>query len=171
MISENRAYSPIIVMMGVTASGKTIVGRALSEHLGVAFQEGDDLHPAKNVAKMREGHALTDADRAPWLERVAAWIVQSVAAAQGGVISCSALKRAYRDRLRRADPGLRFVLLNPSRSVLERRIAARDDHFMPRSLLQSQLDTLELFAADEAGLVINADEEIGAICDKICHWI
>lgn len=135
--------------MGVSASGKTTLGRKLAEALDGAFQEGDDLHPPGNVARMAAGEALTDADRAPWLDRVAAWL----AGGEGWrVATCSALKRSYRDRLRLEAPGTRFVWIDVPRGELARRITHRTGHYMPASLLGSQLDTLEPPGADEAAL-------------------
>jgi gluconokinase len=132
----------LIVVMGVSGSGKSTLGEALSQSLNCDFQEGDALHPAANVEKMRAGIALDDIDRQPWLERVAAWIAAQREQQRDGVVSCSALKRRYRDRLRRADPALRFVYLQLPRIELEQRLHQRD-HFMPASLLDSQLQTLQ----------------------------
>lgn len=143
----------IVVMMGVSGSGKSSVGAALAQSLGWPFEEGDDLHPPENRAKMAAGLPLTDADRGPWLDRVADWMHGRFGA--GGVVSCSALRRAYRDRLRQADPDVRFVLVDPGRAELERRLAARKGHFMPASLLDSQLATLERPAADEGALLLD----------------
>lgn len=143
----------IVVMMGVSGSGKSSVGAALAEYMGWPFEEGDDLHPAANRAKMSAGIPLTDEDRGPWLDRIADWMHGRFGA--GGVVSCSALKRAYRDRLRQADPDVRFVLVDPGREELERRLGARKGHFMPASLLDSQLVTLERPDADEKALVLD----------------
>ncbi|WP_414694225.1 gluconokinase, partial [Oxalicibacterium sp.] len=130
-------------MIGVSASGKSTIGKALADQLDCAFEDGDDLHPMKNVRKMQSGEPLTDADRAPWLDRVADWIGSQAAEGKNGVIACSALKRAYRDRLRKAYPNIIFVLLAPSETELRKRLRARKGHFMPPSLLRSQLRTLE----------------------------
>ena len=143
-----------LVVMGVSGAGKTTIARRLADDLGWDFEEGDELHPAANVAKMASGEPLTDADREPWLERVAAWIDAEVAAGRQGVITCSALKRAYRDVLRR--PGVVFVYLQVSRAELERRLAGRKGHYMPASLLDSQLDALEPPGDDEAALTVDA---------------
>ncbi len=128
-----------IVVMGVSGSGKSVVGRALADRLAVPFCDGDDLHPAINTAKMAAGEPLDDADRAPWLDRIAAWMRER----SDGVMACSALKRRYRDRLRDAVPGACFVFLNVPRAVLERRLTRRAGHFMPPALLASQIDALE----------------------------
>ena len=135
-----------IVVMGVAGSGKSTLGRALAAALGWAFVEGDTLHPPANIARMAAGVALNDADRLPFLENVA----RTIATRQGNlVITCSALKRAYRDLLRRTEPQLLFVLPVLCREALQRRLQQRSDHFMPAALLDSQLADLELPQADE----------------------
>jgi gluconokinase len=125
--------------MGVAGSGKSTVGVLLAARLGVPFVDGDALHPASNVAKMAAGIPLDDADRAPWLDAVGARLAQGRV-----VVACSALRRAYRDRLRDAAPAAQFVLLHGTRALLASRLTARVDHFMPAVLLDSQLATLEL---------------------------
>ena len=147
---------PILVLMGPSGTGKSTVGAMLSGRLGWPFQEGDDLHPAANVEKMRRGHALTDADRIPWLELVAAWIDERRAAGEPGIVTCSALKRSYRDTLRAAAPRLRFVHLALSQEQALERVAARDGHFYPPSLVASQFQALEDPAAEAGVLVIDA---------------
>jgi carbohydrate kinase (thermoresistant glucokinase family) len=142
-----------IVMMGVSGCGKTTVGRGLAQALGLPFVEGDELHPPRNVERMRAGIPLTDDDRKDWLDRVA----ESLAARTGVVVSCSALKRRYRERLRRAAPDLRLVHLRGAPALLAERLAARRDHYMPPSLLQSQLDALEPPAPEEQALVLDID--------------
>lgn len=139
--------------MGVSGSGKTTVAHALVDRLGWAFAEGDDLHPPANVAKMRSGQPLTDADRQPWLERVAARIGQHEAAGENAVVSCSALRRAYRDVLREGHPSVIFVHIDVPTDLLRERLAARADHYMPATLLDSQLADLERLAPDEEGIV------------------
>lgn len=161
----------VIVMMGVSASGKSAVGAALAARLKWPYEDGDDLHPAGNIAKMKAGRALDDADRAPWLEAVAAWIARHLETGDDGVISCSALKREYRDRLRRAGKGVAFVLLDPPEAVLRARIAARTHHFMPPSLLDSQLATLERPDRGERALIVGADDSIEANVDRIIAWL
>jgi gluconokinase len=131
----------VIVVMGVSGSGKSTLARALAEAWNWDFQEGDELHPPANIDKMRAGLALDDDDRQPWLERVAAWIAAELARGRDGVVTCSALKRRYRDRLRRAGAGVRFVCIELPPAELERRLRRRR-HFMPASLLDSQLRTL-----------------------------
>jgi carbohydrate kinase (thermoresistant glucokinase family) len=143
-----------VVVMGVSGAGKSTVARRLAEELGWDFAEGDDLHPPENVAKMAAGHPLTDADRLPWLAQIAAWIDGEIAAGRHGVITCSALKHAYRDLLRR--PEVLFVYLSVPRTELERRVHGRRGHYMPASLLDSQLAALEPPAADESALTLEA---------------
>jgi len=149
-----------VVVMGVSGSGKTTLGQALAERLGWPFLEGDELHPPANVAKMAAGHPLDDEDRYPWLEAVGGWLAEH---ADGGVMSCSALRRTYRDQLRRHAPGVRFVHLVGSREVIERRQASRPGHFMPASLLTSQFATLEPLQPDEDGIAIDVDQSVDAI--------
>lgn len=145
----------VIVVMGVSGAGKSTIARTLAEELGWDFAEGDDLHPDANVAKMASGQALTDEDRWPWLARVAGWIDDEIGARRHGVITCSALKRAYRDVLRR--PEVMFVFLSVPRRELERRLAGRHGHYMPASLLDSQLAALEPPEPDEASVTLAGD--------------
>jgi gluconokinase len=139
-----------IVVMGVAGSGKSTVAKAVADALGVPFLEGDSFHPPHNVEKMRRGMPLNDADRAGWLDAIAAWMRSH----PEGVVSCSALKRAYRDRLL-AGGGVRFVHLAVPSDVLARRLAAREGHFMPASLLPSQLSELEPLQPDEPGFAVD----------------
>jgi carbohydrate kinase (thermoresistant glucokinase family) len=143
--------------MGVTGSGKTTLGQALAQALHWPYVEGDCLHPPANIAKMSAGIPLDDADRIPFLEQVA----QRLASPAGPlVISCSALKRAYRDQLRGADPGLLFVHPLVSRTQLQLRLQQRSDHFMPAALLESQLRDLEPPGPDERCIEINGSEPL-----------
>lgn len=144
----------VVVMMGVSGAGKSTLAGRLADSLGWDFAEGDGFHPAANVAKMAAGQPLTDADRVPWLEQVEHWIDTEIEAGRNGVITCSALKRSYRDRLRR--PEVLFVHLSVPRDELERRLIRRPGHFMPASLLDSQLRALEPPAADERAIVVDA---------------
>ncbi|WP_319071866.1 gluconokinase [Streptomyces europaeiscabiei] len=138
--------------MGVSASGKTTVGQLLAQRLGVPYAEADDFHPAANVAKMREGHPLDDEDRRPWLDEIARWLADH--ADSGGVVSCSALKRRYRDRLASAARHVFFLHLDGSRELIAARITARQGHFMPPGLLDTQFADLEPLGNDEAGAAI-----------------
>jgi carbohydrate kinase (thermoresistant glucokinase family) len=143
-----------IVVMGVCGCGKSSVGRGIAAALGLPFTDGDDLHPAANVAKMASGQPLTDQDRWPWLAEVGKTLVP------GGVVACSALKRAYRDQIRAAAPGVRFVHLHGDRALLAARLAARPGHFMPPALLDSQLATLEIPQDDENPIILNIAQAI-----------
>jgi gluconokinase len=145
----------ILVVMGVAGSGKTTLGRAIAARLGWPFLEGDDLHPPANRAKMAAGIALDDADRAPWLQAVSDWIGDRLAAGGSGVVACSALKRAYRETLAKDRPDVWFVLQDGPREVLEARLKLRQGHFMPPSLLDSQLKTLERPGADEQAVTVD----------------
>lgn len=138
---------PLLVVMGVSGSGKSTLATRLAADLGWDFQEGDDLHPPANVAKMSSGVPLDDDDRGPWLDAVAGWIDAHTASGRPGIITCSALRRAYRDRLRR--PEVVFVHLTGDKEAIGRRLATRAGHFMPSALLESQLATLELSAPRE----------------------
>jgi gluconokinase len=160
------AAAPRLVVMGVSGCGKSTIGRELAQTLQLPYVEGDELHPARNVALMAAGTPLTDADRAQWLDAVAASIAR--AASSGLVISCSALKRAYRERLREAAPGLRFVYLRGTPELLASRMAQRKGHYMPASLLQSQLLTLEVPGADEAVLVADIGSAPSDIVAALC---
>ncbi|WP_442945334.1 gluconokinase [Nocardioides sp. CCNWLW216] len=148
--------------MGVSGSGKSTVGAAIAQRLRVPFADADDLHPEANIAKMSRGEPLDDHDRYPWLETVGGWLAEH---AEGGVMSCSALKRKYRDQLRHHAPGIEFVLLTGSREVIERRQAARPGHFMPASLLTSQLATLEPLEPDEGGVVLDVAQGVDEIVE------
>lgn len=148
-----------LVVMGPSGAGKSSVAVALVAATGWTFAEGDDLHPEANRRKMAAGRALDDADRLPWLHRVAGWIGDEEAAGRNAVITCSALKRSYRDLLCAGHPSVRFVFLLVPRAVLAARLAARHGHFMPASLLDSQLTTLEMLAPGEPGFVLAAVTE------------
>jgi gluconokinase len=144
--------SPVVVVMGVSGCGKSTVGQLLARSLGFDFAEGDDFHPPGNVAKMKSGVALVDADRQDWLAALAERIGQSRAQGRGLVLSCSALKRSYRDRLRTAAPDLHLVHLVGDFAQLRQRMAGRTDHYMPPSLLESQFRDLQPPGADEKAL-------------------
>jgi gluconokinase len=157
-----------VVVMGVSGSGKSTVGAALAQRLGVPFADADDLHPEANIAKMAAGHPLDDEDRRPWLERIGRWLAEH---ADGGVVSCSALKHAYRDQLREHRPDTTFVHLAGSREVIARRQASRPGHFMPASLLDSQFATLEPLGDDERGFVVDVDQSVDAQVDEIAKTL
>ena len=163
----------VIVVMGVSGSGKTTVGAALAARLGWTFEDADDRHPAANVEKMRHGIPLTDADRVPWLRAVARTVADDVARGLDLVLACSALRAWHREALRASVPdgsALRFVYLRGARAEIERRLRARVGHFMPASLLQSQLEALEEPAPTEA-LVVDVDAPVPALVDEIMHGL
>jgi gluconokinase len=145
----------ILVVMGVAGCGKSTVAALLAGRLGWAFEEGDALHPQANVEKMAAGHPLTDDDRRPWLARVSAWIDERVDAGQNGIITCSALKRAYRDALDHRGTGVVFVYLAGDRDTIAARLAARQGHFMPTALLNSQFADLEEPGPDESAIRVD----------------
>ena len=142
---------PLLVVMGVSGSGKSTLGEVLAQQLRVPFADADDLHPASNVEKMAAGHPLTDDDRWPWLALVGAALAD--ASDTGLVMACSALKRSYRDAILAEAPGTRFLLLTAPKGILAERMSKRRGHFMPTTLLDSQLATLEPLAADEPGVI------------------
>ncbi|MFB9319218.1 gluconokinase [Cryptosporangium minutisporangium] len=150
--------------MGVTGCGKSTVGKLLAEKLSIAFAEGDDLHPPANIAKMTAGQPLTDEDRWPWLGKIADWLADH--AATGGVIPCSALKRAYRDRLRQGAPTVWFLHVDVDRETILRRVAEREGHFMPVTLVDSQFATLERLGADESGAPIDGTQSPEEIVER-----
>src|SRR5436190_12622373 len=154
---------PLVVVMGVSGSGKSTVGAALAQRLRVPFADADDFHPAANIAKMTAGHALDDDDRRPWLDSIGTWLA---AHADGGVMSCSALKRVYRDQLRSHCADVDFLHLAGTPEVIGRRQASRPGHFMPASLLASQFATLEPLAPDERGVDVNVDQNIDSIVNE-----
>jgi gluconokinase len=139
----------ILIVAGVAGSGKTTIGALLARRLHWRFADADTFHPAANVAKMRNGIPLTDADREPWLRAVAAWMDERIAAGESGVVTCSALKRSYRDRLLNGRPMATMFFLDVQRELLEKRLMSRPGHFFPEGLLDSQLNTLEPPAPDE----------------------
>ncbi|UTT62948.1 gluconokinase [Microcella humidisoli] len=153
----------VVVLMGVSGAGKTTVGLAAAARAGVTFLDADALHPEANVAKMAAGTPLDDSDRAPWLDAVAAALVAEAPC----ILACSALRAAYRDRLRVDAPLARFVLLDLDRAALERRLAAREGHFMPAALLDSQLATLEPPAAHEGVLVLDAERSVDELAAAV----
>jgi gluconokinase len=145
----------VIVLMGVSGSGKSTVGAALSRALGCPFRDADSFHPPANVEKMSRGVPLTDADRAPWLEAIAHWIDERRTTGERGIVSCSALKRAYRRQIIGERDGVRLVYLKGDKGLIAARMRARKGHFMPVSLLDNQFATLEEPQADEAALVVS----------------
>ncbi|MDI2034460.1 gluconokinase [Paenarthrobacter nitroguajacolicus] len=153
-----------IVVMGVAGCGKSTVGAALAGRLGAEFLDGDSLHPQSNIDKMAAGTPLNDDDRAPWLAEIGRRFPASDASL---VIACSALKRSYRDIIRNGDPSVVFVHLQGTRELLDARMKARPGHFMPASLLDSQLATLEPLQQDEAGIAVDISTSVEDIVDQV----
>ncbi|MEV7342432.1 gluconokinase [Streptomyces sp. NPDC093544] len=154
----------VVVIMGVAGTGKTTIGPLLAARLGVPYAEGDDFHPPANIAKMSAGTPLTDDDRWPWLDAIGRWA--DGRAGLGGVVSSSALKRAYRDRLRASAPGVVFVHLTGDRALIEDRMSHRQGHFMPTALLDSQFATLQPLESDEAGVAVEVSGDPGEIAER-----
>jgi gluconokinase len=155
-----------VVVMGVSGSGKSTLARGLAQRLGWQFQEGDELHPAANVAKMSRGEPLTDGDRRPWLEAIGRWLDERSAQGVRAVVTCSALRRSYRDLLREGRPGVVFCHVTASEELISDRLEHRRGHYMPASLLPSQLSTLEPLEPDEAGITVSADGSPDAVLDQ-----
>jgi gluconokinase len=160
-----------VVVMGVSGVGKTTVAIQLSHRLGWEFAEGDTFHPDENVLKMRSGHALNDEDRWPWLRRLAEWIGVCERKGVSAILTCSALKPSYRDVLGDGHPSVWFAFLAADRDVLLDRVLGRSGHYMPPSLLDSQLETLEPLQPDEPGVTLDAhrpgDEVVTALIDAL----
>ena len=163
------AQHPVLVIMGVSGSGKSTVAGLLAGRLGWDFAEGDDLHPASNVAKMQAGQPLTDEDRWPWLESIAGWIREHTGAGAPGVVTCSALKKRYRDVLR--GEGVVFVFLDGSKDRISDRLASRHGHFMPPALLESQFEALEAPTPEENAITLSVSsapaDETQEIIDRL----
>ena len=155
-----------LIVMGVAGVGKSTIARRLADDLHLELAEGDDFHPAANIAKMSSGRPLNDEDRRPWLDALADWTERKRAAGQSTVLTCSALKRVYRDILRRPDPETFFVHLYGDERLLRARMEARQ-HFMPASLLRSQFDTLEPLAPDELGIAVDTAASVDAIAERV----
>jgi carbohydrate kinase (thermoresistant glucokinase family) len=150
----------VLIVMGVSGSGKSTIAEAINTHLHWPFQEGDALHPPSNVQKMHAGIPLTDEDRAPWLQAIKTWIDARVAASEPGLVTCSALRRTYRDTLVCGRSQVHLLYLKADPAVLQARLAQRTGHFMPASLLQSQLATLEEPGPDERPIVVRVDDTV-----------
>jgi len=163
---EESGRAHVIVVMGVSGSGKTTVGRRLAERLSWPFYEGDNLHPPENVQKMSDGQPLTDEDRRPWLERIAHLIAEQLARGQSAIVASSALKRSYRERLRQGRENVVFVHLQGEFDLIRQRMQAREDHFMGVEMLRSQFEALEPPAAGEA-ITVSAAPGVEAIVAKI----
>jgi gluconokinase len=156
-----------VVVMGVAGAGKSTVGEALARRLGCEFRDADSFHPPANIAKMKSGVPLSDEDRWPWLQAIALWIAGRRATGQLGVVTCSALKRRYRDVLAGGQGDVRLVYLKGDMALIAERLGARQGHFMPPALLQSQFDALEEPTADEAAITIAIDAAPDEIVSRI----
>ncbi len=156
-----------IVIMGVAGAGKTTVANRLAERLGCELADADEFHPQANIAKMAAGIPLQDEDRWPWLNAIAAWIRTRADAGRTAVVTCSALKRAYRDVLRGASPGVVFVHLSGAPELIAERIRSRRGHFMPPALLASQLATLEPLAPGEPGLTVDVARSPDELVEQV----
>jgi gluconokinase len=156
----------LVVVMGVSGSGKTTVGEGIARAMGWEFAEGDSFHSKANVAKMTAGTPLTDEDRWPWLRDIGAWLGEHEAAGRSAVVTCSALRRVYRDLLRDQRPDVRFCHVHADAEVLQERLDHRTGHYMPPSLLPSQLATLEPLEADEPGVMVSVAGSPEEIVDR-----
>lgn len=161
----------VLVFMGVSGSGKTTVAEMVARRLHWPFQEGDALHPPRNVEKMKAGQPLTDADRRRWLAAVAAWIEGRLESGENGLITCSALKRSYREAVSRRGSGVLFVFLTGGKAVIGPRLAARQAHFMPSSLLDSQFADLEEPAPDEPHIRVDIQPAPSVIAQRILRQL
>lgn len=162
------AAGPVqLVLMGVCGSGKTTVAEILADRLGLTVAEADDFHPQANIDKMASGHPLNDDDRWPWLATITEWMNERAAAGKSGIVTCSALKRSYRDVLRSAGAPVIFVHLDGERELIAARLNARTGHFMPPGLLDSQIDILEPLTGDEAGLRIDVGPKPQELASQI----
>lgn len=157
----------VLLVMGVSGSGKSTAGDNLARELGWPFRDADSFHPPANVAKMASGQPLTDEDRWPWLAAIAAWIDERRAAQQHGIVTCSALKRRYRELLLIGRPDVRLVYLKGDLELIGHRMARRVDHFMPPSLLKSQFDALEEPTVEENAIVIAIDKSPRRVAERI----
>ena len=167
LLWPRRVIAVILIVAGVSGSGKTTVGALVAGRLRWRFADADTFHPEANVAKMRSGIPLTDEDRVPWLRAIGEWMDRQIADGNSGVVTCSALKRAYRDELLAGRPAATMVFLLVSREVLERRLMTRPDHFFPEKLLESQLAAFEPPALDEGIVTVLSEGDAGQTAAKV----
>lgn len=160
-----------VVVMGVSGSGKSTIAEGLTERTGWSFAEADEFHPQRNIDKMESGIPLTDEDRRPWLEDLVRWMRERAQVGESTIVTCSALKRSYRDLLRTAGEGVVFVHLDGDEAVLSERMRGRRGHFMPPALLRSQLGTLEPLHANEPGFTISIEESPARIVEEILRHL
>ncbi|AKU18030.1 gluconokinase [Luteipulveratus mongoliensis] len=165
-MSDASQQPQFIIVMGVSGSGKTTVAKGIAERMGWIFAEGDEFHSKANVEKMKSGHPLTDEDRWPWLKAIGAWIDEHESGGRSAIITCSALKKTYRDLLRDGRPGVRFCHVDVDRTVLEERLSKRKGHYMPASLLDSQLADLEPLQKAEPGVVVHAEGDADEVLEE-----
>lgn len=156
-----------VIVMGVSGAGKSVVAEGLAESTGWTMAEGDDFHPAANLAKMASGRPLDDEDRWPWLQAIADWIDEQEQAGRSCVVTCSALKRSYRDLLREGNPSVRFCQLDADTAILLARVEGRRGHYMPPSLLYSQLRSLQPLEDDEPGGRVNAEGDLPDVLRRV----
>jgi carbohydrate kinase (thermoresistant glucokinase family) len=161
----------VLIVMGVSGVGKSTIAEQLNTHLHWPFQEGDDLHPPANVEKMKHGIPLTDEDRLPWLQAIKAWIDGRLAAGEPGLVTCSALKRAYRELLIDRRNDVRILFLHADKAMIEEHLARRTGHFMPPALLESQLSTLEEPQPDEHPITVEVTEDVNETVREILKAI
>lgn len=166
---SGRGHRPLVVVMGVSGSGKSTVGIALADRLGLPYKDADAFHPQANIDKMAAGHPLNDDDRRPWLEAIGAWLAEHEG--KGAVASCSALKRRYRDTLLAAAPDIHFLHLAGAADLISNRMRHRPEHFMKASMLTSQIDTLEPLADDEPGCAIDVTSSVDEIVDAFVRYL
>lgn len=160
-----------VVVMGVSGSGKTTIARGVADATGLEFAEADAFHAPENIAKMEAGTPLTDEDRWPWLQSLAEWMDAKADAGVSTIITCSALKRTYRDVLRDGPPSVDFLHLDGPAEVIKGRMSKREGHFMPTSLLQSQIDTLEALEPDESGIVLDLRQPPEELIERALTWL
>lgn len=158
---------PVLLVTGVSGSGKSTIGSLLAARLGWTYAEADAFHPQRNIDKMAAGHPLDDADRAPWLEAIGAWIDETTRAGRPAVVTCSALKRAYRDALRAGRANVRLIYLDADYRTVGSRLAAREGHFFPAALLATQFDDLQRPDADENALIVDVNAAPEQIVERL----
>jgi gluconokinase len=166
-LTRKNSLPAILIVMGVSGSGKTTIATLLAKRLGWPFRDADEFHPQANIDKMKSGVPLTDVDRRPWLRAIAAWIDEELARGAKAIVTCSALKRSYRDIIIDGRKDICLIYLKGEKALLESRLAKRHGHFMPRSLLQSQFDDLEEPGADENPLTVSVDATPDSIVTQI----
>ncbi|HZP54275.1 gluconokinase [Actinocrinis sp.] len=162
---------PVLLITGVSGSGKTTIGSLLAGRLGWTYAEADAFHPEHNIAKMAAGHPLDDADREPWLEAIGAWIDETTRAGRPAVVTCSALKRAYRDKLRKGRPNVRLIYLDADRRIVGGRLATRSGHFFPAQLLASQFRDLQRPDPEEHAVLVDVTATPEDIVERLIEGL